>query len=148
MRCAERPQRRQPIEHWLVGLASAPALSGPWQRIPAHSPLPIEAEFIENPIVTPAPNGGWLSVYDGNAADAIGWSWSRRWHRVGEKGTRVVVQPTARDRGRKTSARRWDSWTRRRTLTIFYTGFEQAPDWMRLLRGAGAEERARSALPS
>ena len=129
---------RQPIEHWLVGLASAPALSGPWQRIPAHSPLPMEATFIENPIVTPAPNGGWLTVYDGNAADAIGWSWSAdgiEW----EKGHALVVQPTA-DRGRKTSARRWDSWPKAGGVyTVFYTGFEQAPDWVRLLRGVGGE---------
>ncbi len=42
----------EPISHWRVGLASAPALSGPWKRLPEHSPLPFEKEFIENPIVS------------------------------------------------------------------------------------------------
>jgi hypothetical protein len=63
-----------PIEHWLVGLASAPALGGPWRRLAGRSPVPLEKRFIENPIVTEAPGGGWLSVYDTDRADAIGWA--------------------------------------------------------------------------
>lgn len=129
---------RMPIEHWLVGLASAPALSGPWHRIPAHSPLPIESTFIENPIVTPAPHGGWLAVYDTNAADAIGWSWSANgidW----EKGHALVIQPTAGTWAKdvRTPLGLVDEGDGR--YTVFYTGFEQAPDWTRLLRGQGGE---------
>jgi hypothetical protein len=129
---------RMPIEHWLVGLASAPALSGPWHRIPAHSPLPIESTFIENPIVTPAPHGGWLAVYDTNTADAIGWSWSADgidW----EKGRALVVQPTAGSWAKdvRTPLGLVDEGGGR--YTVFYTGFEQTPDWTRLLRGQGGE---------
>ena len=65
-----------PITHWLVGLASAPALGGPWTRVRAHSPVPIEPKFIENPIVTAVPGGGWLAVYDSQGADTIGWAYS------------------------------------------------------------------------
>ncbi|HEX4934696.1 MAG TPA: hypothetical protein VFV33_16010, partial [Gemmatimonadaceae bacterium] len=68
---------RLPIEHWLVGMAAAPALAGPWSRLPAHSPAPLEKRFIENPIVTPAPDGGWVAVYDSQAVDdGIGWAYS------------------------------------------------------------------------
>lgn len=35
------------------------------------NPAPIEARFIENPIVTEAPGGGRLAVYDGETADGI-----------------------------------------------------------------------------
>jgi hypothetical protein len=129
---------RMPIEHWLVGLASAPALSGPWHRVPARSPLPLEPKFIENPIVTPAPLGGWLAVYDTNTADAIGWSWSADgidW----QKGHALIVQPTAGSWAKdvRTPLGLVDEGGGR--YTVFYTGFEQAPDWTRLLRGQGGE---------
>ena len=63
-----------PITHWLVGLASAPALGGPWTRVREHSPAPIESKFIENPIATAAPGAGWLAVYDSQAPNTIGWA--------------------------------------------------------------------------
>jgi hypothetical protein len=127
-----------PIEHWLVGLASAPALSGPWSRVAQHSPLPIETRFIENPIVTPADGGGWLAVYDSNTADAIGWTWSAdgiEW----EKGDALVVQPHAGSWAKdvRTPLGLVDEGNGR--YTVFYTGFEQPPDWDRLLRGQGRE---------
>ena len=128
----------QPIKHWLVGLAAAPSIGGPWRRVPAHSPAPIEQTFIENPIVTPAPGGGYLTVYDSQGADAIGWSYSAdgiAW----EPGRRLVVQPTpgrwAKDV--RTPLGLVDEGGGR--VTIFYTGFEQEPDWTRLLRGQGRE---------
>jgi hypothetical protein len=34
----------------------------------------LESHFIENPIVTPAPDGGYLCVYDSEGEDAIGWA--------------------------------------------------------------------------
>lgn len=127
-----------PIHHWLVGLAAAPTIGGPWRRVAAHSPAPIEKTFIENPIVTPAPGGGFLAVYDSNTADAIGWSYSAdglEW----EPGRALVVQPKA---GRwakdvRTPLGLVDEGGGR--YTVFYTGFEQAPDWTRLLQGHGGE---------
>ena len=129
---------RLPIEHWLVGLAEAPALGGPWTRVREHSPVPIEPRFIENPIVTAAAGGGWLAVYDTEPADAIGWSYSAdgvRWM----PGRPLVVQPT---RGRwardvRTALGLIDEGGGR--YTLFYTGFEQEPDWPRLLSGRGRE---------
>jgi hypothetical protein len=127
-----------PIEHWLVGPAEAPAVEGPWRRVREDNPSPIEERFIENPIVTPAPGGGWLAVYDTEGADAIGWSFSAdgiRW----EPGRRLVIQPEpgvwAEDV--RTALGLVDEGDGR--LTLFYTGFEQPPDWDRLLQGRGEE---------
>ena len=107
-----------------------------WER--EHSPAPIETKFIENPVVTAAPGGGWLAVYDSQPPGTIGWAYSAdgiAW----EPGDALVVQPTP------------GTWAKdvRTPLglvpegdgqyTIFYTGFEQNPDWPRLLRGKGKE---------
>jgi hypothetical protein len=53
-----------PSGPWLVGLASAKRLAGPWTRLPAMSPSPIEPDFIENPIVTTLDDGHYIAVYD------------------------------------------------------------------------------------
>jgi hypothetical protein len=129
---------RLPIEHWLVGLASAPSIGGPWTRERAHSPAPLEKRFIENPIVTPAFGGGWLAVYDNESADAIGWSYSAdgiTW----PPGQSLVVQPTKRTWAKdvRTALGLVDEGNGR--YTVFYTGFEQEPDWQRLLTGYGKE---------
>ena len=129
---------RMPIEHWLVGLASAPALGGPWTRVRERSPAPLEKRFIENPIVTPAHGGGWLAVYDTEGADTIGWSYSAdgvAW----EPGRRLVVQPGsgAWAKDVRTPLGLVDEGDGR--YTVFYTGFEQDPDWPRLLTGHGKE---------
>ena len=127
-----------PITHWLVGLASAPALGGPWTRVREHSPAPIESKFIENPIVTPAPGGGWLAVYDSQAPNTIGWAYSAdgiAWN----AGHALTVQPTAGMWAKdvRTPLGLIDEGGGR--YTVFYTGFEQDPDWTRLLRGEGRE---------
>jgi hypothetical protein len=129
---------RMPIEHWLVGLATAPELRGPWTRVRAHSPAPIEKRFIENPIVTAAPGGGWLAVYDNDQPDAIGWSYSpdgTNW----QAGRSLVIQNTpgvwAKDV--RTPLGLVEEGEGR--FTVFYTGFEQTPDWPRLLTGNGKE---------
>ncbi len=125
---------RLPIEYWLVGLAEAPDISGPWKRVSGMNPSPIEKVFIENPIVTPVPGGGYLCVYDCNVADAIGYAYSPdgiHWN----PGKTLIIQAK---RG---------VWSRdvRTPLglvpegsdeyTLFYTGFEQDPDWPGLMAG-------------
>jgi hypothetical protein len=122
-----------PIEHWRVGLATAPSLGGPWKRLPGLNPAPIESVFIENPIVTRLRDGRYLAVYDTTRdADAIGYAISAdgiHW----PAGQTLVIQPT---RGK------WSPEIRTPlglvpegdgTYTVFYTGFEQAADWARLM---------------
>ncbi len=121
-----------PIQHWRVGLASAPSIRGPWTR--RHGPnLPIEPTFIENPIVERLADGSYGAVYDTTTnPDAIGFTWSkdgRDWSR----GQTVVIQPTHA---------KWSPEVRTPlglvsesdgTYTVFYTGFEQPADWTKLL---------------
>lgn len=52
----------EPVGPWPVGLASAPALAGPWTRC-AGNPSPIEPKFIENPIVRKI-GKHYVAVYD------------------------------------------------------------------------------------
>ncbi len=125
-----------PIEYWKVGLASAPAIGGPWKRNSELNPLGIERVFIENPIVEPLPGGGYLCVYDCNVPDAIGYAYSAdgiHWN----PGHPLRIQP------------RLGYWARdvRTPLglvheggseySVFYTGFETTPDWQSLLKGNG-----------
>jgi hypothetical protein len=123
----------RPIEYWLVGMASADAIAGPWKRIASGNPVPIEKRFIENPIVTPV-RGGFLCVYDSEGEDAIGYSFSPdgiRW----EPGRRLRIQ---------TKPGVWAKDVRtplglvvegKDEFTIFYTGFEQTPDWDAFMAG-------------
>lgn len=122
-----------PIEYWRVGVASAPSLGGPWRRLSELNPSPIEKTFIENPIVTRLADGRYLAVYDtGGNPDAIGYSISAdgiRWPR----GQSLAIQ---------SAKGRWSKEVRTPMgvvdegdgiYTIFYTGFEQEPDWARLM---------------
>jgi hypothetical protein len=126
-----------PIQHWRVGLATAPAIGGPWIRRHAAE-LPIEPTFIENPIVERLHDGSYAAVYDTTAdPDAIGFTWSKDgldWSR----GQTVVIQP---------SKGNWAPEVRTPlglvpesdgTYTVFYTGFEQAADWKRLMEAKPA----------
>lgn len=129
-----------PVHSWLVGFAESqsPTIAGPWKRMPGKNPAPIEPEFIENPIVTALPNGGFLCVYDNNTPDAIGWSYSAdglNW----EKGNALIVQPNQGNWAKdvRTCLGVVDEGNGR--YTLFYTGFEQDPDWDRLLTGVGKE---------
>ena len=122
-----------PIQHWRVGVASAPSLAGPWVRHPTLNPAPIEQVFIENPIVTRLRDGRYLAVYDATGSpDAIGYAISDdgiHW----PPGQSLVLQRTPG---------KWSPEIRTPlglvpendgTFTIFYTGFEQAADWTRLM---------------
>ena len=55
----------EPLGSWLVGLAEAPALAGPWTRR-AGNPSPIERKFIENPIVAKV-GSHFVVIYDSSA---------------------------------------------------------------------------------
>jgi len=96
------------------------------------NPSPLEARFIENPIVTEAPAGGFLVVYDSEGEDAIGWGHSADGVRWGP-GERLRIQPTAGGWAKdvRTPLGLVDEGDSR--FTLFYTGFEQAPDWGRML---------------
>lgn len=123
-----------PHPKWSIGLASAPALKGPWKRC-AGNPLKVEKVFWENPIVsrigewyvavydavapgapTYIPNGGHIAGYT-CSKDGIHWL----------PGGRILVQPTGPA-----------NWSRdlrtpmglipegKGLYTMFYTGFERA----------------------
>lgn len=51
-----------PRGSWPVGLATAPALRGPWQRMPQGNPLPLVKEFAENPVAIRLADGRWLAL--------------------------------------------------------------------------------------
>lgn len=127
-----------PIEHWLVGTASAPALEGPWTRLSKLNPAPIEKVFIENPIVTPLAGGGFLCVYDAKPDDAIGYAYSGdgiHW----EPGRALVVQPKPGVWSRDVRTPLGLIEEKPGEYTVFYTGFERTPDWDRLLAGHGGD---------
>jgi hypothetical protein len=126
-----------PIQHWRVGLATAPVIGGPWIR--RHGPnLPIEPTFIENPIVERLHDGSYAAVYDTTTdPDAIGFTWSPDgvdW----TAGQSLVVQP---------SKGKWAPEVRTPlglvpepdgSYTVFYTGFEQPANWDALMTGKPA----------
>lgn len=63
---------------WPVGMAEAPALSGPWVRMSEkYNPVPIADVFAENPQVTELKSGGFLTVFDSLGDQEIGYSISK-----------------------------------------------------------------------
>ncbi len=116
---------KHPITSWPVGLASAPGLAGPWKRCTELNPLHVEKRFSENPVVTRLDDGSYAAVYDTDAKNAIGFTWSSdgiHW----AAGEEIVVQP----RG----SGHWASDIRtplglvpegNNTFTVFYTGGEK-----------------------
>jgi hypothetical protein len=62
---------------WPVGMAFAPALGGPWTRMPdGINPLTIVKEFGENAIVSKLKDGRYLMVFDSFGDQQIGYSFS------------------------------------------------------------------------
>jgi len=70
---------------WLVGLAEATAIGGPWKRLPEGEVNPVTSlhpRFIENPIVSRLPDGTYLLLSDGGP-DFVGltnqvcYAWSQ-----------------------------------------------------------------------
>ena len=130
----------KPPKSLLVGMAKSTtgSIAGPWQRMPNLSPVKLEDHFIENPIVTPAPNGGYLCVYDSEGEDVIGWAYSSDGINWG-KGNRLVIQPNAGKWSKDVRTPLGLIYEGGNKFTLFYTGFEQKPDWDRLLTGKGKE---------
>jgi len=130
---------KMPIEHWLVGYAKSKSssIAGPWKRCSEINPSKIEKTFIENPIVTKIADG-YIVIYDNLVSDAMGWAFSKDGIHWGEgqslkiqtkdgnwaKDVRTVLGLVPEGNGK---------------YTVFYTGFEQKPDWPRLLTGIGKE---------
>jgi len=129
----------KPISHWLVGPAEALSLAGPWRRVAEDNPAPIESRFIENPIVTEAPGGGWLAVYDGETPDGVGWAFSADGIRWG-RGQGLVLQPRAGEWSKELRTPLGLVPEGGDRFTLFYTGFEQPPDWTRILDTASGRE--------
>ncbi len=124
-----------PVKRWPVGIARAPSLNGPWKRWNEKSPIEFENKFIENPIVSEAPGGGWICVYDSQVENALGWAYSENgidWKR----GTPIVLA---------TSTAMWEKEVRtplglvaegNNKYTIFYSAFEGTPDWDKIFETA------------
>ena len=87
---------------WYVGLASAPALTGPWKRLPQGNPVLIEPVMMENPIVTRI-GDIYVAVFDADLLNPAERKYYFEKHSVGyatspdgihwSKGGRIIVQP-------------------------------------------------------
>ncbi|TAF43628.1 MAG: hypothetical protein EAZ51_08165 [Sphingobacteriales bacterium] len=130
----------KPVKSFLVGMANSTSASiaGPWIRLPKLSPSKLETYFIENPIVTPAPGGGYLCVYDSVGDDAIGWAYSNDGLNWG-KGNRLIIQPNAGKWAKDVRTPLGLVYEGDNKFTLYYTGFEESPNWTRLLKGQGKE---------
>ncbi len=130
----------KPVENFLVGMAKSVngKIGGPWKRIAKLSPAQLENHFIENPIVTPAQGGGFLCVYDCEGNDAIGWAYSIDGINWG-KGNRLIIQPKSLQWAKDVRTPLGLINQGKNRFTLFYTGFEETPNWSRLLMGEGKE---------
>lgn len=130
----------KPVKSFLVGKAKSTSghLDGPWKRVAEFSPVPLEDKFIENPIVTHLPGKGYLVVYDNLGANSIGWAFSKDGINWG-KGNSLVIQPQSDVWSKDVRTPLGLVHEKGNTFTLFYTGFEQQPDWERLLTGKGKE---------
>lgn len=120
-----------PISLWQVGLATAPDIAGPWTRCTNLNPLKLEDRFIENPIVTQLEDGTYAAVYDTDAPNAIGYTfsndgmhWSRGQHLVVQEGSGIWATEVRTPLGLIPEGKN--------SFTLFYTGNEK-------VSGAGAD---------
>jgi len=119
-----------PVGPWLIGLAVADKLSGPWKRMPeGFNPVPLVEKFVENPVVSRLPDGRWMAVFDSDGGREIGYSFSKdgiTW----PPETRIVV-PT--DDNIWTNGVRTPLCAVREddgTFTVFYTArMKDQPFW-------------------
>jgi len=88
-----------PIQRWPVGMARADSLGGPWMRLHDCSPVEIEPVFIENPVVTQLRDDLWITLYDTQRPNAVGysissdgWDWSTGRHLQVQSGDGWAAQ--------------------------------------------------------
>ena len=87
---------------WQVGLAEAPALTGPWKRCVSGNPCTFEPAFLENPIVTRI-GDLYVAVYDSDIVNSPDFNYHAEPTSIGyststdgihwSMGGRIVVQP-------------------------------------------------------
>jgi hypothetical protein len=113
-----------PISLWQVGLATAPDLAGPWVRCTQVNPLSVETRFVENPIVTQLDDGSYAAVYDTDAPNAVGYTfssdglhWSPGRHLVVQEGKGVWASEVRTPLGLIAEGKD--------TFTLFYTANEK-----------------------
>jgi len=121
-------KRNPKYPQWGVGLAEAPAPTGPWKRRTSGNPLSF-GNFSENPIVTKLTNGSYVLVADsgfiGYASSPDGFRWSRMQNVAIPKdmtvwwdgGTRTPLGCIPEDDG---------------TYTIFFMAHRKASNWQEL----------------
>jgi hypothetical protein len=128
-----------PISLWQVGLATAPDLAGPWTRCTTLNPLKVEDRFIENPIVTKLNDGTYVAVYDTDAPNAIGYTFSTdgvRW----SKGQHLMVQEGSGIWAAEVRTPLGLIPEENDSFTLFYTANEK-------VSGAGADVNGISSTP-
>jgi hypothetical protein len=128
-----------PIQHWLVGYAKSESnsIAGPWKRQSDRNPSKLETKFIENPVVTKIA-GGYLVIYAILKPNTFGWAFSKDGIHWGEgRSLEIQSEPKTWTNEIRTVLGLIDEGNGKHT--IFYTGFEQPPDWKRLLTGVGKE---------
>jgi hypothetical protein len=108
--------------------------------VAGDNPAALETRFIENPIVTEAPGGGVLVVYDSEGPDVVGWGYSAdgglRWG----PGQRLTIQEKPGEWAKDVRTPLGLVHEGGGRFSLFYTGFEQAPDWSRMLDEAKGKE--------
>jgi hypothetical protein len=110
------------VKAWQVGLAQARDLAGLWTLVVEGNPIPLDAHFVENPVVTQVDGGNYIAVFNGPVGDAFGCATSAdgiHWNR----GTNLVVQP--KGKGYWANAVRTPLGLIKETdgtYTLFYTG--------------------------
>ena len=116
-----------------VGFAKSKKMDGPWQRLSYISPSKIEERFIENPIVTKLPEGGWVCIYDCNTRDAIGWAYSSDGINWG-KGQSLIIQNASGIWAKDVRTPIGLIHEGGNRFTLFYTGFETLYDWPGIMK--------------
>ncbi len=70
------PQTTRNDWRFLVSLAEAPYLNGPWCPINQAAPVLMDERFVENPVVHELAPGRFITLYDGETVDGIAYATS------------------------------------------------------------------------